>query len=466
MININNISFSRIMAILLIIIASLVISMLSFYIHFPEQPPIFDNWGFSYNDIVYGLFNPIFSDIVTHDGIIKSGDIPRRWFNYEMATKLVSGTKTIPIPYIDYKFEYPPLIGAIWLFSTYLAIQFSLPDKYTSIEYAKLIKKGAEIHYYIHSLILITAFIVTIIYMYRITKKLNISWPRILAFILLPSTVLYLIYNWDILATTFMVISIYYLLNKKYLISGLMLGLSISSKLLPLIFALVIIYDMIQKARKGGISIHHLGLFSSGIFIGGIVPYIFVSIVAYNGFIYFIEHHFAWYCENCIYSIIVQDIWSPYNRLYAMIFIPLFTLIMLTIDINYDYGSQLLNIALASIIISTSLNYVFSPQMMLMITAIGVLTLIPKYLMLLVIADIANFGIMAMFFKSNEISLWLATNLGIKNLKPDPHVSGSPVQIAAMVRNILLIIIMIYSIYKAYKYRALNIQMEHTINGS
>ncbi len=440
--------------IVVLVLGVIVVSVISFYMHMPGQQPLFNNLGLAYSDIVYGVFNLVFKDIVTLYGEPDYTKISNKWFNREAAVTLIKSHKLCPVPYRDYKFEYPPVVGLIWFATTCISIQTILPDSYTGQEYFRLIDIVAKRHYILQSVINIFFFMVTIIFMYKIAKTINVSWYRILLFIFLPSTILYMIYNWDIITATFMVIGLYYLMQqdvKHYIASGVFLGLSVSTKLLPIFFVSAIAYDIIQKYRKGldPEKIKALTSFFICFIIFGAIPYASIAAVSYEGFRYFIDHHYQWYCENCIYMYITGDIWNQYNRALSMIFIVVAFLVILAIDI--DNVSKLMNIALCSMIIATALNYVFSPQMMLMITPIASLILSSYSLLFLVIADIANFGIMATFYNDSELRA-LLSKYGIKTeLKWAPHQPDSPVQIIAMVRNIILILILIKVLYDIVK---------------
>ena len=47
----------------------------------------------------------------------------------------------------------------------------------------------------------------------------------------------------------------------------------------------------------------------------GVLPFIILYIIAPRGFLDFINHHASWYCENCLYLPIINDIWSPLHRI-------------------------------------------------------------------------------------------------------------------------------------------------------
>jgi hypothetical protein len=421
--------------------------------HKPREVSILNNPGLSYSDIVYGLYNPIFVDIVTPNGLPNYQKINEKWFREDVAMKLMT-TRICPIPYLDYKFEYPPIVGALWFVSTCISFTLTFSPTYSSVEYYLLVKKAGDVHYYIQSFFISASLIISIIYMYKLSKTLNKSWSRVALFAVLPSTILYLIYNWDMITAMFILMSIYYLYNKKFFLSGLLLGLSISTKLLPLILAIVIIYDLIQKTFINKEYVHTLSRFALGIVVG-LIPYIIMIAISYNGFTYLIQHHAQWYCENCLYLLITKDVWNPYNRVLSMLFIFLALIITMTIDVQYDEMFCLCTISLISLVISTALNYVFSPQMMLMLTSIAVLILNLKQLLFLIVADLANFGIMALFFKDAEARSWLIERLGVRvRITQNPWDIDSPVQMLATIRNVILILLMVDLIYTLLKLRS------------
>jgi hypothetical protein len=421
--------------------------------HKPREVSILNNPGLSYSDIVYGLYNPIFVDIVTPNGLPNYQKINEKWFREDVAMKLMT-TRICPIPYLDYKFEYPPIVGALWFVSTCISFTLTFSPTYSSVEYYLLVKKAGDVHYYIQSFFISASLIISIIYMYKLSKTLNKSWSRVALFAVLPSTILYLIYNWDMITAMFILMSIYYLYNKKFFLSGLLLGLSISTKLLPLILAIAVIYDLIQKTFINKEYVHTLSRFALGVVVG-LIPYIIMIAISYNGFTYFIQHHAQWYCENCLYLLITKDVWNPYNRVLSMLFIFLVLIITMTIDVQYDEMFCLCTISLISLVISTALNYVFSPQMMLMLTSIAVLILNLKQLLFLIVADLANFGIMALFFKDAEARSWLIERLGVRvRITQNPWDIDSPVQMLATIRNVILILLMVDLIYTLLKLRS------------
>jgi hypothetical protein len=441
-----------------ILIIFIAITILSLYLHKPQETSILNNPGLGYSDIVYGLYNPIFLEIVSPNGLLNYQRISEKWFREDIAIRFTS-VRICPIPYLDYKFEYPPIVGALWFISTCISFTITLPSSYTAVEYYNLVKKAGEIHYYIQAIFISIAFIVSAIYMYKIGKTLNTSWVQVVLFAVLPSTVLYLIYNWDIITAMFILMSLHYLYNKRYFLSGLLLGLSISTKLLPVLFAIIIVYDLMQKAVFNKEYTYVLIRFAKGLIILGLLPYIVMILISYNGFTYFIQHHAQWYCENCIYLLITRDIWNPYNRSLSMIFILLASLITVMISLQYDNLRKLCTVSLISLITATALNYVFSPQMILMLTPIAVLVLSLRQLLFLIIADIANFGIMALFFKDFEARLWLSQHGLRVSVNQSPWTIDSPVQILATVRNVILILIMFDLMYTIFKDR--NDQLKH-----
>jgi len=395
------------------------------------------NWGFKYSDIVHGVFLDRFSP----DLINKKDELEQKWYNPELYLALVNGTKSCPIPYIDYRFEYPPIVGILWGVSTCIAIQLVFPQHYTEYDYSTYIEKAAEVHFIIQSVFLGTALVFTAIYMYRFAVLLRLSHWRVIIFLLLPSTLLYTVYNWDIITVALILIAIYYFFKEKYLYSGLLLGLAISTKLLPLVLALVLSYEVIQRIlRKKLVSNTALKFFLSLIITAGL-PFVVLGFLSYKGLLDMFQHHAEWYCENCLYLLLNPDPWSPLHRILAMIIGG--STVMLTLIIPLKNLQNILRSSFLAMLISTLFNYVFTPQMILLISPLAILALDTKLLDIYILSDIANFGIIATFFKDLEIRRILGSFLGVE-VKYSPWTIDSPVQWLAMIRNITLLIIWIY----------------------
>ncbi len=413
-------------------IVALIILMSSIYIHHPRTPLPSYLVGLKYSDIVYGVFFNIFS----YEYVGRPQDLEKVWYEPLPYIKLVSGIRVCPRPYVDYFMEYPPLIGLIWWLTTCTSISTTFPPKYKSLDYPRLLWYTAEKHYLLQSLILAASFLILIAYIVKLMEYIGGCWKRVLVFILLPSTFVYLIYNWDIIAATFYVMSLYYLVRGRLFISSTLLCLAVSAKLLPILFALVL---LVKSFIDGEAKMKVIRVYATSSLILSSIPFLLLLLISPKAVLDFIIYHSSWYCENCIYMLLIHDIGSELHRILA--FITGLSIMLIAIRrVSIDRSVQgFLLLGFISILISTSLSYVFSPQMMLMISPLAVILLRRRLLLPFIIADIANALIILTFFND----LWIRSALGLK-LVHSPWTIDSPTQWIAMVRNVILIAILIY----------------------
>ncbi len=420
-----------------LVVVAIAIAITSSYLHHPSTPKLFDIWGLKYSDIVYGVFYSIFGT----ETLSSYQKVSERWFHPEVLERLASGTKLCPLPYVDYKFEYPPLVGALWGLTSCIAIHLVFPEHYTRLDYPELIDQAATLHFELQTAILGVSLVFLAYTLYRIAELAEVSWRRVLLFLILPSTVIYLAYNWDILAATLMVGGLYAFLKKKYAMSGVLFGLAIDAKLLPVAPALILLYELIQRKPRDEEN-EPLVNYTTSLAITALAPFALLILLAPHGFSAMIQHHASWYCENCIYMLISpEDLWSPIHRIMAMVLIPLSLLLLATRPL--DTPRATLTVSAAAITGTILFNYVFTPQMMLMISPLLVLT-VPTDIDLsaIVIADIANAATILLFFEDSYLRSVLAPILGI-GTQYNPWTLDSPTQWAAQLRNILLLIIWI-----------------------
>ncbi len=431
---------------LVITLIALIIGYTSFYLHDPKTPVYMDNWGFKYNDIVYGVFYPRFGIHLLRN----RNELVNTWYNIDMYEKLVTREKTYPIPYIDYKFEYPPIIGLLWYFSTTYSIMVNLPMEYNIYLYNGVFDDIIYTHYMVNAVILLASLIIAANTILYFTGKL---WKSIL-FLLLPSTILYTTYNWDILCIMFLLVGLFFLHRKKYILSGIFTGLSVSTKLLPLIALLYLSFILFKKYWRKNREIFYIFTISS--WTAALLPYLIVFLLSPRGFNDFLQHHSSWYCENCIYMVIEPEIFSSIHKTLATAFLTVFSIIVLyiyhrrkpdTITFN-DY----LDIVFIAILVSTVMNYVFSPQMILLISPLALIVLDKRYkIILYILSDIANALIMLFFFIDRDLRI-LLNKYGLPlKIEFNPWNITSPTQWMAMVRNYILLFILIITIYRVFK---------------
>jgi hypothetical protein len=148
-------------------------------------------------------------------------DVGYLWFR-----DVYQGQNNMAIPYVQYKLEYPPIIGGIiWLgqaISTYLPIVL---DQYNT--------------YMVAESILQYPFVIGTIYnIYVLCGKLQIDRKRIYLYLLSTLTfIVYGFYNWDFIVAYFVSLSILLYLAKRFDASSLALAAGILSKFIPICMA-------------------------------------------------------------------------------------------------------------------------------------------------------------------------------------------------------------------------------------
>lgn len=357
--------------------------LLSIYLHSPlfEPPPGLQ--GLKYTDIAIGVFVPVFVE-------------PReggRWFNSEKLAEMTGGSRTCPLPYLDYHFEYPPLVGLLWLLSTCLSIQALMPHAFPAEKYGELMRRVGEAHYYL------TAAYLLLFYLLLLYAQLRLSEDRWRPLLLAasPSMYVFSVYNWDVPAIALFLFSLYVFEKRRYELAGALAGLSVSVKLLTAIGGALLAAVLLREGKR-----REALAYSQAFLAAAVSPFLFVLLMSPQGFSAMISHHASWYCENCIYMVLVRDIWSNLHRVLAALFIGFLSGSLLTLSLLSSL--DLRRAAFAAVAIPVTFGYVFSPQMMVLLTPLAVLSLPTKLLPLYMAADAVNALALLSFF--NDSNPW------------------------------------------------------------
>jgi len=263
--------------------------LISIYLHDPDTVLLFHNYGLKYTDIVHGLSAQIFTS-------------SKRWFNNTAYEEFARGVYKCPLPYIDYKFKYPPLVGLIWYFSTCIAFN-----------YAEDLKSAIRVHYYVQSAITTVFYTIIITALTTLLEDVKPDQRSLLGILiyLLPSTIIFFNYNWDIVAAALVVTGVLCTIKKRYFQAGLLQGLSVSAKILTVgvVFYYIIKLRLVEGEKKA------LLKYVTGFSASGVAPFVALAVISPRGFTEFLSHHAGWYCENCLYLPIVRDIYSELHKL-------------------------------------------------------------------------------------------------------------------------------------------------------
>ncbi|MCC6062106.1 MAG: hypothetical protein LM581_03980 [Desulfurococcales archaeon] len=339
------------------------------------------------------------------------------------------------IPYIDFRFEYPPVVAGAWGLASILTKILYFYDPVKLHMYILFFINGVFYLIYVHA-------IYDLYNHYVKSSRLGVILS-----IASPSMIYYLMYNWDIIATSFAILSYLYFFRGRYKTGGFLLALSVLAKIFTGVLVLSIIY-LAYLLRYKDLDIDKKMAETLILFILIIlIPTSFVMIYSPNSFEMFLRHHGEWYCENCFYIMFTQDLWDPFLRNLSktlMIIMPL-TVFLIVVSRGYrdDVYKKVLGSGFISLATLISFSYVYSPQMNIMIAPLYMILNI-KEIFILLLGDIFNIMIMIFWFRTE-----IFTKIGLPSA--DPHVRESPIQWFAFIRIVLLWIIIISYLYRSYR---------------
>jgi len=316
------------------------------------------------------------------------------------------GTGPHLIPYYQFTFEYPVLVG----FLVYLAssIRLYVPDFSTALNYYVLATDAV--------LYLFT--IGTIILVYRMAELLGVEKGRIWkAFLIAPSFLMFTVYNWDIIAIFFATLSIYCYLRGDKTKSALSLGLGISAKLYPCM--LIPVYMLEESNWKGRLRALLVPVAVFGMLN---LPFILAN---FSGWLETWKFHAGWGIEDS-WLIFIFNQMDP-NAHYLALAVLLYLVYKgVTGTLRKQYKDRPTRVIERSFLMNVAWlfgNYVVTPQMALMLLPFYVL--IPTIsLPVIYLAEIMN---------ALVIVLWFSSPLNLGN----PLSPTSPVQWFAAGRQLI-----------------------------
>lgn len=426
---------------------SIAISAVSTCLHFPTGPAPFGNLGLKYSDIVFGVFYPRFS--------LERGDSLKYWYNAEALKHLMEGGDVCPTPYIDYQFEYPPVVGLLWYFTTCLSIRIASEGEARRPPADSYVTRLAELHFILNAIILSLSLLLSALLACRLVFALGeeLSPQDALLWLALPSTLLYAVYNWDVICLALALGSLLALQERRHFISGALLGLSIATKLMTASMAYAISLYLLLVPRDGPRSREFVS-FLTGLLAFGATPYVTLLMFSPKGLFDFIAHHSTWYCENCLYLLFIRDVFSHLHRLLAAASACLLATGVALLVIAKKGAKDrlwLYRLSTLSILGAVLFNYVFSPQMVLLFSPLVMVFFGKMSRVMYVASDVANFFIMFLFFNDSDLR-YLLNSLGFPiDVRFSPWTIDSPVQWFSAIRNTLLLAIFVIELVKLSK---------------
>ncbi|OGD54850.1 hypothetical protein A3K80_01350 [Candidatus Bathyarchaeota archaeon RBG_13_38_9] len=327
------------------------------------------------------------------------------------------GTGEHLIPYFEFEFEYPIIIGLIVYLTS--SVRLFIKDFATAMSYFMIA----------NSAILYAFTVGIIIVLYRILERVKGDSSRFWkCFLITPSFIMFIVFNWDIIAIFFSTLALYYFLKGERLKADLSIGMGIAAKLYP---AMLIPVFMIEE-KNWRERIKHLAI--PLIFFGLLnLPFMILNFETWFGTYMF---HTEWGIENS-WLVFFFDKYDQNSHYVGLVVLLYFVFKGLMESGRRDYGSSQMRIINRALLVSIAWllgNYVVTPQMALMLLPFYVL--IPTVPILMIyLAEIFNALIIVMWFISKKIFL------------EDPTLPSSPVQWAALARQLLWLLLFVYMIY-------------------
>jgi uncharacterized membrane protein len=322
------------------------------------------------------------------------------------------------IPYIQYVFEYPVIVGVLVYLCSFAGR--SLGSSFSS---------SMAYYTFLMNFTLYFFALGTVIIIYKLAKLINVDKARIWKFfIIMPSFIMFIVYNWDIIAVFFTALSLYFFLNEKKLKAAAAVGLGVAGKVYPIL--LLPIYMLEVKSWRERFT---LALTALGVFTALNLPFIILN---FNGWLQTWLYHASWGIEDSwlIFFFNQMDPKAHYAALAVLIYLVYKALLETS---KKTYSSKTERVIERSFLMNLAWlfgSYVVTPQMALMLIPFYVLiSFLPSALIYL--SEVLNALI---------IVLWFTPELNFGN----PLIALSPVQWIAASRQIIWLSFFIYTIFK------------------
>lgn len=333
------------------------------------------------------------------------------------------GTGPHLIPYYQFTFEYPVLVGILVYLTS--SIRLYVSDLSVALNYYVL---AMDVVLYVFT-------VGTVLVVYKIVDLAGLEKVRIWkAFLIVPSFLMFTVYNWDIIAVFFATLSIYLYMKGDKAKSWLSLGLGIATKLYPCM--LIPVYMLEESNWKGRLKALLAPL---AVFVVFNLPFILAN---FSGWFETWKFHAGWGIEDS-WLVFLFNQMDPNAHYLALVVLLYLVYKGVTGTLRKRYKDQPTRLIERSFLMNIAWlvgSYVVTPQMGLILLPFYVL--IPSIpLPIIYLAEIMNALI---------IVLWFSSPLNLGN----PTSPASPVQWLATGRQLIWLGLFIRTIYPT-KTRAL-----------
>ncbi len=427
------------------LVALVTISMIiSFIIHMPieVQQYLFDKILLKpvYTDIVDSYYRRVFLDQRVCSAALGNGSLKDSvWVNMDVAKELCRGEPVIPIPYRDYVLEIPPLHGLLWFISTSVSLVLSgYNSMYSEYTDPGLRMFSLTIYYVVMGIMIYLSSILLVLALHSLADSIGAGERRaklLYLLPLLPSFIVYGVYGLEIIACSFLALSMLMLYRSRYLLAGLFIGLSVTIHLFPLAIVIIVIYELLQHRDYLDHAYRYLvgftAAFASYLVLVFVNPRVLPRIFIGSGVM----------CENCIFLYLTGSSTDPLSRSISIVTIVIVvTLVMILYARETNLFNTLYIKSAIAVVALTVFHYIFKPQYLLLITTMLILVLTLREFIYYLLIDLLNSLIILLWFRDQELREilgFLGIGSGYNPLAPD-----SPIQMIAFTRDILLFILL------------------------
>ena len=319
----------------------------SFLLHFPD-------WSHS-----------IYSDLIGVYYRVYGGE---GWYN---------SVHRFGFPYVDYMFEYPPVVGVLWSVST-------LPRMFLPGD------EAVYAHYVLQALFTGLAAFYLGKDLLWLSDRLERRVPVYLLF-LMPSFIVYSVYNWDIIAIALGIRGLRYFLEDRKLMAGVFFGLALGTKVYP---GLIVLAVLRERGRRALGALYFT--------IATSLALMFIMFIHPRGFMDFVSYHFNWIIEGSWWLLLARGLDDRLIIGLAKLAMTLSLVLALVPRIRGGVEERIIIRSWLVITAPLLFSYVYSPQMNLMVIPLTMLLASPDLLAIIALQDLAAATVILTWFSSSD----------------------------------------------------------------
>jgi len=326
------------------------------------------------------------------------------------------GTGALGIPYVNYVFEYPVLAGVIVYAASFIARAVTQDFAASLLLYDLIV----DVFLYVFTLI-------TVVFLYRLTVHYGFGSRRIWqAFLVMPSFLMFVVYNFDIIAIAFTVVSLYLFVSDRHSASAVSLGLGVCAKLYPGILLPALLAGLPSWRSRG-----KYAAIAAIVFTLVNLPFMITGFQTWLGTWSFLA---GWGIENS-WLVLIFNQMDPMAH-YVSLALLLYVVYKVMAETHRSSASSNEKLLTRSFLLSLAwllCSYIVTPQMALM--------LLPFYVLIPTIPLFAAYS--SDILNSLILALWFTE----MNMGNNPLATDNPAQWVALARQLIWLVLILNGLY-------------------